>query len=163
MYNVEYIRILISFADGSIGIMSFITNSPRDGWRRDASTEEIEKEISKTSSAYISNKLPVKKWRIIKEEDIPKDREFRDAWMEKDGNIQYNIEKAKKIHLDNLRKQRTPLLEQKDKEWMKAIGQRKNSEADRIEKERQLLRDLPILEVEAAFTIEQLKLIKLRA
>ena len=159
--DTEYIRIAITFADATIGIMSFVTNSPRDGWTREANKEEIEKEIAKSSVSFDKEKLPIKNWRIIKEKDIPKDRTFRNAWVD-DGKITHDMVKVREIHLDHIREARIPLLAQKDKEWMRATGQDNTQEAEKIEAERQALRDIPqtiMPDLEKAKTPEEVKII----
>lgn len=103
--------------------------------------------------------------RKINKEEVPSDRTFRDSWQDEGNNISHNMNKAKEIHLKRLRERRNYLLSEKDKEWMKAVGQENKTEADKIEAERQALRDFPEIlkpDLDAAKTIEELKLITLK-
>lgn len=68
------------------------------------------------------------------------------------------MKRVRSIHIERLRIARGPILEQKDKEWMRAFGQGKTEEAARIEAERQALRDLPEIvakELEKVHTPEE--------
>lgn len=103
--------------------------------------------------------------RKLNKEEVPNDRTFRDSWQDEGNNISHNMNKAKEIHLKRLRERRNYLLSEKDKEWMKAVGQENKTEADKIEAERQALRDFPEIlkpDLDAAKTIEELKLITLK-
>ena len=155
--------VLLTFADDTVGIMRFVTceyngdDSVR--WTREATDANIQAEITKTLPAFDADKKPLKGWRVVAEADLPTDRDYRNAWRDKAGKVEHDTPHARKIHLDSLRAERAPILEAKDREWMRATGQGKKQEADRIEAERQALRDLP--DVEIAKTIDELKAIKL--
>lgn len=102
--------------------------------------------------------------RKLNKEEVPNDRTFRDSWQDEGNTISHNMNKAKEIHLKRLRERRNYLLSEKDKEWMKAVGQENKTEADKIEAERQALRNFPEIlkpDLDAAKTIEELKLITL--
>lgn len=119
-----------------------------------ATSENIDREIAK--SAFDSAVLS---WRIIQYRDIPKDRTYRDALKDIGGILAHSIPKARKIALDHIRQDRTMPLEQLDREWMRAFGQKDNRKADEIEAKRQTLRDRPQTAaplLEAAMTLEEI-------
>lgn len=74
---------------------------------------------------------------------IPTDRTFRNAWIYNGSSVEINMPKAKIIHMDRIREIRDAELDKKDKDWMKAMGQKDQVLADQIEAERQALRDIP--------------------
>lgn len=78
--------ICITFADDHIGIMAFVVTeyqpeSNRPRWSRTPTDEAIQAEIDRT--AFIPERLPIKGWRRITREEIPKDRLFRNAWRDR--------------------------------------------------------------------------------
>lgn len=84
----------------------------------------------------------------ITEEELPSkngkpDRQFRDAWTSDGTKILFNMDKVRAIHLERLRFERLPILEQLDKDWMRAAGRGKKDEADAIEAKREVLRNFP--------------------
>jgi hypothetical protein len=158
----DVVPILIVLVDDSVVITQFVTCQYRGNevdWTRDASREEVNREILK-----MQHTLPaaIKGWRYLDLIEVPTDRTYRNAWQHKDGKIGHDIVKAREIHLTRLRKEREPLLVELDGQWMRATGQKKQKEADEIEAKRQQLRDLPVAEIEAAATVEELKQVKLR-
>ena len=94
--------------------------------------------------------------------DIPTDRTYRDAW-ERDTSrrsavVKTNMPKARKIHMDKIRRLRDSELEKLDKDWMKALGQNDTAQADRVEGRRQILRDIPqTFDLSTAKTPDELK------
>ena len=53
---------------------------------------------------------------------LPTDRTFRNAWMYGDADVvEVDMPKAQEIFKDNLRRERQPLLEALDVEYMKAM------------------------------------------
>jgi hypothetical protein len=70
------------------------------------------------------------------------------------------MKKVCEIHMERQRYARIPLLEELDRKWMRASGQGKKDEAEKIEVERQKLRDLPATitpELEKAKTPEEVR------
>jgi len=61
--------------------------------------------------------------RYVEEEDIPSDREFRNAWCDKSDKPCIDIDSVKAIDvaISAIREQRTPLLAKADLEFMKAL------------------------------------------
>lgn len=75
-------------------------------------------------------------------EDLPTDREFRNAWVDvtDDSKVNIDLAKAKAIKLEELRQERNKLLDAVDKELLKALDLGGDIGAIRTEKQR--LRDL---------------------
>lgn len=147
------IRVSITLDNGSVAIMSFITHgrgsvlpngaawSDEPGyWKREPTDANIFDEVCRAFSNP-DGPQPVRT-RVIQESDIPADRAFRDA-LEDDGKVlRHNLTKARDIHLARLRRKRVLLLEQLDRDWSRANGQGRTSEAAEIESKRQRLRDM---------------------
>lgn len=90
--------------------------------------------------------------------ELPQDRTFRNAWTHDGEQVCVDMPKARQIHLENIRRARAPELDRLDKEWMKAMGQKRMADADAFEAMRQSLRDIPqVLDVNMAQTPEDLK------
>jgi hypothetical protein len=88
----------------------------------------------------------------------PDDRGFREAWKLQAESIEVDMPKARTIHMDRIRVRRNQMLDDLDKEWNRATGQRKQAEADAIEAQRQTLRDLPqTFDLNTAATPDELK------
>jgi hypothetical protein len=105
---------------------------------------------------------------IIEEEDVPKkiypiegDHTFsyREAWRQSAGKISHDMNIARNIHMDKIRKIRDVQLRRVSiRDWMKATGQKKQKDADDIETQRQALRDLPqTFDLTKAQTVDDLK------
>lgn len=82
-------------------------------------------------------------WRVASTEDLPGDREFRNAWCDETPTktVDIDLAKAKEIALAKLRKDRDVTLAELDKQTVIAVG--KGDEAARIliESQKQELRD----------------------
>jgi hypothetical protein len=94
-------------------------------------------------------------FKIIDESEIPTDWAFRDAW-EFGDTIKVNIEKAKTITTDRLRRERAPLLQAQDVAFQRALEA--NADTSVIVAEKQRLRDVTKL-VDTAKTLDDLKAI----
>ena len=72
---------------------------------------------------------------------LPTDRTFRNAWMYGDANVvEVDMPKAQEIFKDNLRRERQPLLEALDVEYMKAMERGEDTKA--IVAQKVALRDI---------------------
>ena len=81
------------------------------------------------------------KYWIVDETEIPADRTFRGAW-EYDNGIKVNMDKAKEIHKECLRKIRKPLLDNLDVKYMKALEIGDVDLCKKIATEKNYLRDI---------------------
>lgn len=162
----QAIRVAISRDDGSVAIMSFLirgrgsalpktaswTDTPGE-WIRGPTHENIFGEISRT---YWEGPQPTG-YRIIDEAEIPADRTFRNALVDRDGSLTHDMPKARDIHLARLRRHRANVLPQLDADWMRAAD--KATKAS-VEAKRQAWRAMPdtvIPLMAAASTPEELK------
>ena len=86
----------------------------------------------------------------------PSNRHFRGAWVIEGSVIQEDIEKARVIFKDKVREARSPLLEAKDVELMKALETGADTTA--IASAKNALRDAPAASaITSASTIAELK------
>jgi len=75
---------------------------------------------------------------------IPGDDYFREAWDIKDKKIEINMEKAKKIHIDNLRSKRKEIFTSLDTDYLKSIEENDVAKTSEISKKKKQLRDMPL-------------------
>jgi len=174
--KIQQIYVSITRDDGSTAIMGFITvgrgsylpqgpdpavwiDQANGWWSRPASDANIFAEISRTFSGPVPQPT---NWRKINEQDIPKDRTFRNALTDDGTKLHHPMEKCHPLHVEKLRRLRQPLLDQLDRDWQKANAKNDKTEVDKIETERQRLRDITKdPRIETATTPEELKLITL--
>lgn len=168
-----YLAIVLD--DDSVALMEFVTASrgsalphgarrvDDDSWERDPTDENIFAELFRAFPATDSLGLPVPqpvRYKRVARADIPSDRTYRNALRHTDAGFHFDMPQARQMHVDAVRRMRTAQLGELDKEWTRATGQGKKTEADAIEVQRQALRDAPqTLNVDAAQTIEELKAI----
>lgn len=89
----------------------------------------------------------------------PSDRVFRDAWVLNGDVIEEDLETAKDIWRDKIRKERKPLLEALDTKFMKALETGDTATQTLVGTQKQALRDAPAdSAIESATTIAELKL-----
>lgn len=101
-------------------------------------------------------------YRIVDRDKIPKDRTFRNAWTDDlpTDTVDIDLNKARVIHLESLRRLRNEKLKESDVAFMKALESGDIVEQDRLKLVRQALRDLPkTLDLTVATTAEELKVL----
>lgn len=81
--------------------------------------------------------------QVLDRSQLPTDGYFRNAWELKSGKVEVAKPKARAIHMEQIRRARVKELEKLDRDWMRASGQKRSTEADAIETKRQKLRDIP--------------------
>lgn len=89
---------------------------------------------------------------------FPDDRDFRDAWVRRNGTIETDMPKARAIHRDRMREARAPELAKLDVDYQRADERGDKIEKQRIAAKKQALRDVtddPA--IEAAETPGQLR------
>jgi hypothetical protein len=94
--------------------------------------------------------------------EIPSDREFRDAWIW-NGQIEHDLVKAGQIHLDRIRVKRDAALERLDVEFIKALELGDEAKITEIKVMKQALRDLPqeiLPDIQACKSIDEIKAIQ---
>lgn len=116
--------------------------------------------LGQDHEAVIKKDIPASTLVLETTADVLPDRYFRDAWSIDEGGLSVDLPKARQIHVDKLRVIRNERLRALDQEWTKAVGQKKNQEADQIEALRQKLRDMPQLlqaQLDAAQSADAIK------
>ncbi len=103
----------IKMKDGSVRIMTLISGNAQS---------EVSKWIDADDVLEIKN---------VTEKEIPQDRYFRGAWT---YDFDIDMEKARKIHMDNIREVRNMKLQSLDVKTMMGID---------VQAEKQILRDIP--------------------
>lgn len=101
---------------------------------------------------------------VIDRSVVPQDRTFRNAWKQTADlqGVEVDMPKAREIHMEKIRRVRDEKFAPLDQDWMKAMGQKDQTEADLVEAKRQKLRNIPQIvqsDVDVAKTPEDLKAI----
>ena len=92
--------------------------------------------------------------------ELPEEHnDFFNAWELVDGKIKVNLDKAKVLTKERLRKERTPLLQAQDVAFQRALEI--NADTSAIVAEKQRLRDITTL-VDTANTVEELKALEIK-
>lgn len=121
-------------------------------WGRDPSAAVVEHEVSKQFGAEAAS------WRMVEDDEVPAEREFRNAVRDDGKKLKHDIAHAKTIVRDRIREKRERELAVLDGQWMRATGQGKKADADKIEAQRQKWRDAPAdPRIDAAQTVDDLK------
>ncbi len=162
----DTILIAITFADGTLGVMHFVvTEYNVDGtprWARPATKENVDAEIER--SQFDAEKRPIKGWRYIMPDDLPKHRIYRAAWKDTGTAIDHDMDRARAHHRKMIRHLRRPAMDKLDGEWMKAVAKNDATTARAIDEKRQALRDAPAdPRIDAAKTIDDLLKLDLNA
>lgn len=100
---------------------------------------------------------------VIEEADVPQDRTYRNAWTKAEGqDFSVDMEKAREIQREALRKERDPILASLDVDFMKAVEQGDQKAIADIATRKQALRDVTDdAALEQAQTPEDLKALTL--
>jgi len=141
-------RLVIKTTEG-VQVMNVLSGPTEDA---------LEKWKAVHSGIYVSS-------REMPDDAIPSDRDFRDAWVDTTSEliIDFDMPKARTIHLGRIRKDRNEKLALLDIDAIKAEDQNNSAELARIREQKQVLRDIPqtiASDLAAATTIEELKEIK---
>jgi len=106
-----------------------------------------------TANPHLTADTPV---AIIDPATIPTDRTFRDAWKHDGAAVVHDMDKARSIHVERIRKAREPMLADLDVQVIRALG--KGEPVTAIEAKKQKLRDAPAdPRIKDAKTVEDLK------
>lgn len=131
----------IMYTRANDGGVSILTPTAKENIERDlgVSLSDIEYENIIRSSIPADALTPVD----IEEDIIPKEEEmFYKAWKQNNDKIDIDLNIAKDIQLDRMRKERDPLLAALDVEYVKADEQEDVTRKDEIKTEKQRLRDI---------------------
>jgi len=165
-------------SDGSLTIMAFKAEGrsptlpegaewgPAGTWRRPANQATIDAELAKAfpgdPAGGRTRRLRAVSWRIIPANYVPttpEDRAYRDALTDLGTlPLAHNIQKARDIHRDKIRRARARKFADLDTAMLRAVEADDKAEQRRIGDVKQRLRDLPAdPAIDQAQTIEQLK------
>ena len=140
-------KIVIQRADGQVSLMQLLV---------EASSENIEAEIAKWKATapgeYVSH-------QIVQDADVPKDRTFRNAWSLLGKQIVHDMERARKLHRENLRLMRKKKLAELDIEYQRAEEESNVQKKAEVAVKKQALRDITKnAEIDSAQTVDALKI-----
>lgn len=160
-----------------VAIMHFITEGRgnvlpeggawlRDGiWVRAPEPRLIEKAILKWRQIGTPDERPPpKRWFIVKDEHIPKDRSYRNAQVAHDTepHVVHHMPMARELHRDKLRTHRVEKMAVLDRHTMAAQRSKDDKLTAEIDAEKQILLDATAdPRIESAQTIEDLKAVTL--
>jgi len=121
-------KYLIKYKDGSVGVMTTVSDDTRPEDEMEKWTEE--------------HKKSVESHRTLDESEMPEDRYFRDAWIDKEGKLHVDLDKSLAIHQNVLRELRKPKLEALDVEATIATEEGDAQRYARIVNDKKELRDI---------------------
>lgn len=162
--------VAVSRPDGGVSVVRIVFEAPvqafsvdaaaahgfalsEDGalWARDLTDDQILAEIGR---AGLDSSLP---WHRVSEDDLPINRDFRDAWASDGKAVGVDMPKAREIHRERLRILRAPLLAALDIEYQRADEAGDAKTKAQIAAKKQALRDVTKYPaIEAARTPEEL-------
>jgi hypothetical protein len=110
---------------------------------REYMTREMDKKSPGVEFRLVDDREPAIA-ALIGSDTVTPDRMFRDALEDKDGRLGVNMPKARSIHMDRIRQVRDSALAALDVPWMKAVESGNVAEQQRIVRQKQALRDIPV-------------------
>lgn len=175
MARIDTIRIALTFADDTLGFMSFVTREYlEDGsirWENAPTEVNIDKVIAQLEGrnepdpnkiALAAEKRPVKSWRLIREEDIPEKDAYRNALRDTGKVFQHDMPSARTLHKELLRAARAPELAALDIAYQRADEDGLPEAKQAVRERKQILRDCTDdPRIEAAVSVEDLKAVTL--
>lgn len=158
----DVVTLSLTFADGTVGIMSFVTREYfPDGsvrWDRPATVEAIAEEVRRTEPSLDAAKVPVAAVRRVDPRDVPADRTFRNALRDDGRTLRHDMPHARELHRAAIRHARISRLAELDAAYLRADEAGDQAEKKRVAQRKQRLRDLPAHpDIEAAQTADELK------
>lgn len=117
-------RFILNRSDGGVSIMSILDDS------------KVEDEILKSQFDIIS-------FRELTENEVLPRRDYREAWSDQGKTIEVDLEKAKEVKRQFLRKERVSILNDLDVESIKALESNDSVKLEEVKNEKQRLRDAP--------------------
>lgn len=160
----DVVTVVITRADGGLTVKRIIENEYRDGalvLHRDVTPEFIEAELAKR--AVFDGHLG---WEIVPNDYCETDRTYRNAWKHEPGRKKpdHDMDKARLIQRIYLRKSRLAEFCRLDNEYRIAEEAGDAVAKKKIAAAKQKFRDVTAdPRIEAAQTVEDLKLITLKA
>lgn len=153
----EQTKLALTMADGSLAIMHFVTR----GFNPDGSVQ-FEAKVSDQSVRAECAKcgFDLARWRVISDEELPSDREYRNAWVDRGGRIDHDMTKARELCRQKLRAARAPKLAALDVEYQRADEDNDAWRKQQVTLEKRRLRDITAdPRIDKAASVDDLKAI----
>jgi hypothetical protein len=80
--------------------------------------------------------------QVVDEASLPKDRTFRNGWKQNGAAVEHDIEKCRELHKEHLRRVRSPLLEELDVQYMRAMEKGDTATMAAVVSRKEELRDI---------------------
>jgi len=121
--------------DGGISICSpcISKDDPKDYTEAEALARALAKDVPADAQNV----------KVLDRSKLPEKLRFRNAWRQKGDGFEILLAESRKLVLTEIRRVRARKLDELDKQWLRAKGQKKENEAEQVEAKRQALRDLP--------------------
>lgn len=179
MKTLMTVPIAVTLESGQVAIMRFFVvgrgnllpagaqwHATEPGvWVREPTDAVVIEEVLRAFPLADDHGNPLPKatgWRRIAEADVPADRDYRDALVDRGiGSLEHDMARAREIHRGLLRHERAPKLAELDVAQLRAMEAGEDGAA--IAREKQRLRDITAHPaIEAATSIEELRAITLK-
>jgi len=170
--ELKQIYVAVSREDGSVVIMGFLTQGrgsflplgpdpaewiDKDSgwWKREPTDANLFAEI--TRSQEVGGPAAVS-YKVVDVNEIPEDRSYRNALSYKNGKFTHDMNKAKDLHKDKLRRERVRLFDENDIELRDANLESSKDKLKKAIARRNYLRDITKdPRINAAKTVDDLK------
>jgi len=144
-------KIIIKRADGGTSILQ---PSSKHDFTLDAAAQRDVDEWDRTSPS------PAVSWRRTSSDNVPTDKEFRNAWTDDNPGetVDVDISKAKVIQTDRIRASRDAKWPDFDKRYL--IAEHDSADLTTLNTERQTLKDIPNnaqIDIDSATDVAALK------
>ena len=97
---------------------------------------------------------------VVHSDDLPKQRELRNAWVQAGGVVSVDRQRAEKIVADRIRREREAEFAKTDAEYMAAVQRGDNAKAQAAAARAQKLRDAPAKDL-SKLTLDELAAVTL--
>lgn len=139
-------HVVIVCANDHVMVMAYILDD-FSGTQQANTDEQILLEIARTMKVHEYNGvnpfLPIKFWQRISSDSIPTNRKYRQAWSHDGTNFGHNLDKVKEILIEKVREKRNAMMNNLDVQIMKAIPKNDQVLIQKVEADKQVLRDIP--------------------
>lgn len=127
-------RLLFTRADGGLSVFAAAPDTRLDGETEEECLVRLMPMVVPADAA-----AP----RIVDIGDLPSGTGFRDAWRDNGVSVQVDMERAREMHMDRIRKSRDTALKALDIDYMRTLEQGDTAAQQAIASEKQRLRDIP--------------------
>ena len=132
--------------DGRLCITAAVPEmfDPESGQRKQLEAQGIHLSNDSEVMHFIISRIvpPGRNYRVVHEDELPRFRDFRDAWIHDGKTITHDMAKANNIKRDMFRALRKPLLEALDVAYLEADEKNDHEEKKSVAARKQALRDI---------------------